>query len=881
MREEESEKSRKRQTQSCDRCKVKKRRCDGNTPCENCIKADSECTMNIEQKKRGPKRSSDVNVDNSDSTPKKSRILINSSQKNSNGIPNIFENHPTENEFIPQMSHSIFDNGQLIMKETNNNGNLTVQQPRVLDFDTDFAFNFGLQNIDIPFDSVKPSSFNPSINQQPLQIDPEVLNLYTQLNPKLSLQQELDFFLQSTLMGNNQVPNDDSFISAPTNLSTNELPGIPSSFYLHLISMFFTYFHQSMPILDEKLFMENLIPVNNHPPMLLNIIYAIGCHYSRSPQLYQVPFYNPQKASEYFINQALISTPAPETWASISSDSISVSQASLLLSAYDCITHKTHTWMMIGMAIRLNQRFEVHTNKIKHSFLSLCNNTPKFHLDCSTEERKRAWWGTMMCDLFLTLSTGTPLMINELDYIETITSPSGQMSPTTCPLAEADISVIQTQIRSKKQNSANDSDKWMPFFSGFPKDTIFGASDVNSECWGRQSTGFFQVNHLFSKSDDITHLMQLSFITRRAIRYVTAPKVPTCQTQSVSLLTNLIPTSTSEIVRLHDSLILWFESLPIELRFWKSLEGLTSNSALEMDNYCSLNADQRLSSTAVLINLLFTATISLLHQKNAESSSINFSPNNANASNSNHMFRISSSMLSRGVFDSSAMLRLSYKGTCYLLKRVYGQYMPPSPTIIPPSEIVGTPVISALIMPVVIGLLSQQIYAGKLMETGSRLSLSAHPETVGVDPLESVIFPVLDNISQVWPVAKTHANSLRQLTQQLQSKLNSSQNSNQIASLWQKSSFHADTTSPSQPPVTTTPTFNIFSRTNEVNQTAQLQFTNNGINGTQGTVNVANVAPTPAASITSADQNEVVNSGAKTDMNWHDLRNAFEDEFLL
>ncbi|KAJ2995193.1 hypothetical protein HDV02_001019 [Globomyces sp. JEL0801] len=704
MREEESEKSRKRQTQSCDRCKVKKRRCDGNTPCEKvrflhtnqyCIKADSECTMNIEQKKRGPKRSSDVNVDNSDSTPKKSRILINSSQ--------------------------------------------------------------------------------------------------------------------------------------------------------------------NMPILDEKLFMENLIPVNNHPPMLLNIIYAIGCHYSRSPQLYQVPFYNPQKASEYFINQALISTPAPETWASISSDSISVSQASLLLSAYDCITHKTHTWMMI---------------------------------DCSTEERKRfayskflmynrAWWGTMMCDLFLTLSTGTPLMINELDYIETITSPSGQMSPTTCPLAEADISVIQTQIRSKKQNSANDSDKWMPFFSGFPKDTIFGASDVNSECWGRQSTGFFQVNHLFSKSDDITHLMQLSFITRRAIRYVTAPKVPTCQTQSVSLLTNLIPTSTSEIVRLHDSLILWFESLPIELRFWKSLEGLTSNSALEMDNYCSLNADQRLSSTAVLINLLFTATISLLHQKNAESSSINFSPNNANASNSNHMFRISSSMLSRGVFDSSAMLRLSYKGTCYLLKRVYGQYMPPSPTIIPPSEIVGTPVISALIMPVVIGLLSQQIYAGKLMETGSRLSLSAHPETVGVDPLESVIFPVLDNISQVWPVAKTHANSLRQLTQQLQSKLNSSQNSNQIASLWQKSSFHADTTSPSQPTVTTTPTFNIFSRTNEVNQTAQLQFTNNGINGTQGTVNVANVAPTPAASITSADQNEVVNSGAKTDMNWHDLRNAFEDEFLL
>ncbi|KAJ3017336.1 hypothetical protein HKX48_003582 [Thoreauomyces humboldtii] len=50
-------KPRKRLTQSCDRCKAKKRRCEGAHPCANCVKAKATCTMLIEQKKRGPKRS--------------------------------------------------------------------------------------------------------------------------------------------------------------------------------------------------------------------------------------------------------------------------------------------------------------------------------------------------------------------------------------------------------------------------------------------------------------------------------------------------------------------------------------------------------------------------------------------------------------------------------------------------------------------------------------------------------------------------------------------------------------------------------------------------------------------------------------------------------
>ncbi|KAJ3331199.1 hypothetical protein HDU76_003823 [Blyttiomyces sp. JEL0837] len=52
---------RRRQTQACDRCRVKKRKCDGATPyCGNCVKAEGDpsmtCTYQITTKKRGPKK---------------------------------------------------------------------------------------------------------------------------------------------------------------------------------------------------------------------------------------------------------------------------------------------------------------------------------------------------------------------------------------------------------------------------------------------------------------------------------------------------------------------------------------------------------------------------------------------------------------------------------------------------------------------------------------------------------------------------------------------------------------------------------------------------------------------------------------------------------
>ena len=202
--------------------------------------------------------------------------------------------------------------------------------------------------IDIPLSQypMKPSSFNPpglgntfqqqQINNEPLMIDPEVLALYSQLNPKMGLQNDLDMFLSSTLEGQQQPYTNTNNLngnSNSTDLTNPELIGFPTTFYIHLISMFFTYYHPSLPILDENSFLSKLgmmdsrffaskpllflhfnllVPTNNIHPMLLNTVYAIGCFYSRSPYLYQNPFYTPQKAVEYFISKALAATPPPE-----------------------------------------------------------------------------------------------------------------------------------------------------------------------------------------------------------------------------------------------------------------------------------------------------------------------------------------------------------------------------------------------------------------------------------------------------------------------------------------------------------------------------------------------------------------------------------------
>ncbi|KAI8916142.1 fungal-specific transcription factor domain-containing protein, partial [Gorgonomyces haynaldii] len=591
-------------------------------------------------------------------------------------------------------------------------------------------------------------------NQSQLQIDPEVLNLYTQINPKLSLQQDLSNFLATQ---NNQKPQQsqatvDSLLYGPVNLSIPEVPNLQSDVFLHLISMFFTYFHPTAPLIDENRFFQNLIPSNNHHPMLLYAIYAVGCSYSRHPVLYQSPFYTPQKASQFFVNKALASVPPPESKNFSTFEAVEICQASLLLSCTDFLAKKCRTWMMLGMGTRLISRYEFQSMSNEPSFVTMFNGMRKIDVEATTEERKRLWWGGLLIDLFVSLSSGAPLMIDEEDFADTVISPSlfskpdGHKLSTVAPFLAPHI-----HVHHGNNTIPTEMDKWKPYFSGFPKDTIFGGTDLTSERWKQPTMGFFQVNHLFSDLNEVSHLIQLSFITRRVLRCANRPQKTHMTEGPGYLLGALLPKNDDEAMRLHDVLIAWYVALPPHLRLWVSLESLHRDKVPEEG--CSIPMGKQISSMAVQLNLLFFFTLALLHQKEAEKSSINFA---GSPSQFQHqpIYRLHPSHSAMRGVTCVDMLVVSYRAQVHVIKLVYGQSAP-TPTQVPPSEISGSGIVGCLLMAAPMALLSQSEYGMTLAEPAS--VPNSFPS------IESLVLPVLENLAQVWPSCSHYASTFRML----------------------------------------------------------------------------------------------------------------------
>jgi hypothetical protein len=198
----------------------------------------------------------------------------------------------------------------------------------------------------------------------------------------------------------------DQIIYGPVNLMCPELPNLRSDFFLHLISMFFTYFHPSFPILEEKSFLENLIPVNNHHPMLLNVIYAIGCNFSLNTFLFQMPIGSPQKAFTFFINKARKFAPVPGDDIFSSFEVVEITQAALLLVSCDVSGTATRTLSMIELAARVITTLELHRRANTDSFMSIGSFGRRFDVDISPGQRKRIMFSLLLGDLFLSIGTG-------------------------------------------------------------------------------------------------------------------------------------------------------------------------------------------------------------------------------------------------------------------------------------------------------------------------------------------------------------------------------------------------------------------------------------------------------------------------------------------
>ena len=222
----------RRNKQSCDRCKQRKRKCEGGIPCALCNAANAQCTMSVAPKKRGPKTVHDQDLSLGlflePGTPKDNPAFV--------------YQHP----IAPQIDTEVL---QLYYQM---NPKLTPSMfVNPTQHDADYSFGALLNT-----DSFQPNmDWNPSMEQSSSidfmpQIDPEIVEIYKMMNPKLL-----------------SVSNT-SLTHVPGELCIPEYPHITSEFLLHLVSLFFTFFHPYAPILQETDFLQKLLPFNTHTDIL-------------------------------------------------------------------------------------------------------------------------------------------------------------------------------------------------------------------------------------------------------------------------------------------------------------------------------------------------------------------------------------------------------------------------------------------------------------------------------------------------------------------------------------------------------------------------------------------------------------------------------------
>ncbi|KAJ3332082.1 hypothetical protein HDU76_001345 [Blyttiomyces sp. JEL0837] len=430
-----------------------------------------------------------------------------------------------------------------------------------------------------------------------------------------------------------------------------------------------------------------------------------------------------------------------------------VCQATLLLSVVDYGARKgARSWMYTGMGCRLAMKLDVPFTKTVNDFYSLFNGQPKPVLASGLDERKRVWWAAIIIDTFVTFSTGVNFLINESDYIDTI------MDVGTLIPAEGQSSSPNMTPQGENLNSRQ---KWLDFLRLPATNSLF---EPMFQSPGRPNEEVFDM----SKLSDTMYLVQLCFFARKVFRFgkfskssVKSSQMSVNSTCLLSLVSN-----PNDIHRLHDNMIIWYELLPPPFRLIKFLEPFAGTQVADVSDLCTVTSSRGIPSICVTLNLMFFATLVLLHHGNLKMTGpLESAGAAAVATHPGATFRVSSNPLSSMNLSSLDVCQMAYRAQCLILRLVY-DHRAPSPSRPPPPIIVASPMIHCFLLPAPTALLSQ-------FHTGAQITRSAGPGNSvaavsggGVlEPLSSIVLPVLDNVAQVWPTSSNYAANLRAQSQ--------------------------------------------------------------------------------------------------------------------
>ncbi|KAI8849106.1 hypothetical protein BC829DRAFT_417052 [Chytridium lagenaria] len=736
---------RKRQTQSCDRCREKKRRCDGLRPCANCTKANAVCTMLVEPKKRGPKRGSDRPNDGEEIPRKQKRQRVDSETE----VPDDFKlgsaydrdrdafysantslndsfeesitakRSPSDIAYQDTLRHSNGNSGLLPLLEEDISNSQQNPSPSFL------SPNSGIDEISSTWQVASRSSSLPSEKS----MSPR------SLWDLRSYAEEFNFDLQQL---------DSQFLHDPAAAMyiANARNGMGLQSIIKSPSLRFPSPVQLSPDLYDKVVsfsgsVEDALPwspakITDTMPHEESAVMggfliaglagnSWGILSSFDTELLQI---FPSKSSyteraAYFASRAATLIPAT---------------ASKSFRNFETL-FAWSTVMDVHWNGLLAQRLDTAFLNTIDDFFSVYNGKPKAAMVSGIQERKRVWWAAVMIDTYVTLSTGDPFLIYEDDYIETF---AGENSLVVMDYWDAKSSInLQDELLSLGFDG-----RWVDFINRPAAPTVF-MDNAQSPRPGVTDT-------FFAKAEDMHFLVQLSYYVRKIVRFNKGQSIDVSQlfgrTSGLKEALGGSKSRVETILLLHNQLLEWYENLPGEMKFIRNLESLINGTAIIQHPQC-----QSLPKFALQLNLMVFTALVLLHHRNVHP----YLPRTGSPVTG---LTFSLSPGSHVTFSSLDMCLIAYRAQCFILRFAYSDRVPPPPSAPPPVHIALAPIIPCLLMPAPCILLEQKDLGALLW---SPLAINSTQDG-RIESLPSLFLPIMDNLGQIWPIASSYAQQLRQ-----------------------------------------------------------------------------------------------------------------------
>ncbi|KAJ3416232.1 hypothetical protein HDV05_002522 [Chytridiales sp. JEL 0842] len=605
---EGGEGAKRKQTQACDRCRSRKRKCDSAKPvCANCARANEECTYLTESKKRGPKKGF------KDKLIERMAVIETMLKSENRGVPMavpvapVVQPLPATFEEASMVSEAV--NGMLGLSSNGSGGGVGVGASPL---HPSPGGGLGMAPSWANLEAASLNSFQSLIDQSLIGIDGiEPSNPLMGLGnfnfmPNLPSANPWSWMKDYTTQTTTHLPTHSPTLSSRTAASMS--PSIPppatqppappvpnynpttkavmdshsfetssmdnlfapfvSDYELHLIRLFFAYIHgPALALFDENTFFQKLVPVNRHPSFLLDAICAVSALFSTHPE---TTSRTSERASAFFLQRAnaaleKLESPRKEL------DCLQVVQTLILtavllfgwdqpFAAYRSINSA------ISMAVRLKLGMEDPGFSVNP--LSIWHTSEGTFTPAQLEERRRTWGMCVFMDTCSGALSGQPLTIEESIYTHLLfgkKNPDGRSTPEDSPIYVACLTHPPTETI---------------FHNCLPSLKPPKASKYYTEGWAALQ----QLCFILRK------IVRTNYMTRlqsRGMGYATFDKVGTGggesgTEKSAGIVKTILPPVT-DAKELHACLIKWYECLPSDLKLFKSLNDFRKKTDLSRE----------------------------------------------------------------------------------------------------------------------------------------------------------------------------------------------------------------------------------------------------------------------------------------------------------